>query len=96
MKVKWGNSLFAPFQVGNWVKQGGIVSPCLFNVYMDDLSSQLKYKCICRLVQSTNRIMIGLIDPMMSSNRLSWYGNIGGTAFLELHNVCSFMLNLYV
>ena len=39
--VKWDNVVSAPFYVGNGVRQGGILSPFLFNVYMDDLSSQL-------------------------------------------------------
>ena len=39
MCVQWGKSLSAEFCVTNGVKQGGLVSPKLFNVYMDDLSS---------------------------------------------------------
>jgi len=39
--VKWDNVLSATFYVGNGVRQGDILSPFLFNVYMDDLSSQL-------------------------------------------------------
>ncbi len=30
-----------PFQVSNGVCQGGILSPYLFNIYMDDLSKRL-------------------------------------------------------
>lgn len=44
MQVKWGSVLSAPFHVSNGVKQGGILSPVLFNVYMDDLSKELN-KC---------------------------------------------------
>jgi len=44
MQVKWGGLVSEPFTVGNGVRQGGILSPFLFNVYMDDLSQQLN-KC---------------------------------------------------
>ena len=42
MQIRWGSSLSAPFQVTNGVRQGGILSPVFFNVYMDDLSKKLK------------------------------------------------------
>jgi hypothetical protein len=41
MCVKWGDLFSEKFYVSNGVRQGGILSPSLFNVYMDDLSKQL-------------------------------------------------------
>ena len=41
MSVRWGNLISSPFSVSNGVRQGGILSPYLFNVYMDDLSTRL-------------------------------------------------------
>ena len=37
MSVKWGKSFSAPFTVSNGVRQGGVLSPILFTMYMDDL-----------------------------------------------------------
>ena len=39
--VRWGNTISDFFHVSNGVRQGGIMSPTLFNVYMDDLSKRL-------------------------------------------------------
>ena len=44
MCVRWGSSVSSKFTVSNGVRQGGILSPFLFNIYMDDLSVNLK-KC---------------------------------------------------
>ena len=41
MCVRWGKLLSEPFSVSNGVRQGGILSPFLFSVYMDDLSTRL-------------------------------------------------------
>ena len=39
--VKWGSVLSPPFHSCNGLRQGGILSPIYFNVYMDDLSTDL-------------------------------------------------------
>ena len=41
MCVRWGNHISNEFQVSNGVRQGGILSPRLFAVYIDDLSITL-------------------------------------------------------
>ena len=40
--VKWGCSQSEKFTTVNGVRQGGIISPMFFNVYMNDLSDKLK------------------------------------------------------
>ena len=39
--VRWGNCLSEPFHATNGVRQGGILSPYLFNLYIDELSNKL-------------------------------------------------------
>ena len=44
MYVKWGSCISHYFYVSNGVRQGGILSPKLYSVYVDDLSDYL-LKC---------------------------------------------------
>ena len=51
--IRWGNSLSDPFTVSNGIKQGGLLSPYLFNLYMDNLSYKLNdcgVGCVVNLV----------------------------------------------
>ena len=40
--VRWGNSLSLTFRCANWIRQGGQLSPLLYNVYTDDLNHHLE------------------------------------------------------
>ena len=40
--VKWGASISLPFKTANGIRQGGILSPYLYNVYTDDLTAALR------------------------------------------------------
>jgi len=43
MQIKWGKHFSEPFHVSNGFRQGGVLSPYLFAVYLelDDLSNEL-------------------------------------------------------
>ena len=42
MRVKWNGSLSGTFSASNGAEQGGVLSPLLFTVYLDQLISALK------------------------------------------------------
>ena len=48
MFVRWGNTISTHFTIANGVKQSGVVSTILFNIYMDKLSIALKSSDIGR------------------------------------------------
>lgn len=82
MQVKWGNRVSTPFGVGNGVRQGGLLSPVLFNLYMDDLSDQLRD---CR-----TGCMIGntLVNHIMYADDLAIFSP-SSAGFQQLLNICS-------
>ena len=41
MHIRWGNTVTSLFLLSNMVKRRDIISPILFNVYMDQLSEKL-------------------------------------------------------
>ena len=41
MRVKWNGTISNTFSTSNGVKQGGVLSPILFNVYLDELIKML-------------------------------------------------------
>ena len=57
--VRWGSVLSNAFTVSNGVRQGGILSPLLFNFYMNNLSSQLNnvYAGCCCASKIVNHLM---------------------------------------
>ena len=42
LQVKWNNHYSQQFEVTNGVRQGGVLSPLLFSVYVDELLDKLK------------------------------------------------------
>jgi len=64
MQIKRGKHFSQPFHVSDGVRQGGVLSPYLFAVYLDDLSSEL------------NNIKAGCYISEVSSNHLMFADDI--------------------
>ena len=43
LSIKWGNCISTKFKPSNGVKQGGVLSPLLFTLYIDNLFTELKH-----------------------------------------------------
>ena len=42
IRVKWGNTTGHKFAISNGVRQGGVISPLLFTLYIDNLLERLR------------------------------------------------------
>ena len=65
--VRWGSSVSEAFKSSNGTRQGGVISPHFFNVYVDDLSSALNelnvgcfinHICINHLMYADDTVLI--------------------------------------
>jgi hypothetical protein len=45
LRIKWHNIKTEYFAATNWVKQGGVLSPLLFCIYIDVLLERLRNSC---------------------------------------------------
>ena len=60
--VRWGTSKSSSFTIGNGVRQGAIMSPILFNIYMDDIFTILKQSGIGCSIDNLYYGIIGYAD----------------------------------
>ena len=67
MFVRWGNTIFTHFTVANGVKQGGVISPILFNIYMDKLGGYLGNVFLNHLCYADDLCLISLSSTECSS-----------------------------
>ena len=64
--VRWGIAYLNPFYVTNGVRERGVLSPQLFNVYIDDLSiSLIKLKVGCNLHGVSNNHLVFADDKIL-------------------------------
>ncbi len=82
MQIKWGNCVSDSFRVSNGVRQVSLLSPALFNVYMNELSEELSD---CR-----TGCMIGntTVNHYMYADDLVVFSP-SSAGFQQLLNICS-------
>ena len=81
MFVRWGDTCSVSFCVTNGVKQGGIISPMLFNLYMDDLSLTLNCSGIGGYIGTT------LINHLCYADDLCLI-SLSSSGMQQLLNIC--------
>ena len=65
--VKWGNTRSSVFSIVNGTRQGSILSPALFAVYMDDLLVELRRLGVgCKVAD----VFMGYCDDLKSRHFL--------------------------
>ena len=67
-KVKWGCSYSSTFMLSNGVKQGGVISPFLFSLYMDSLISDVSSSGLgCHIGDKAMNIFVYADDVVILS-----------------------------
>ena len=82
MTVRWGHCISNSFNVTNGVHQGGVLSPQLFNVYIDGLSDIL------------NKSTIGGSLGGKRINHLLYYYMPLVYLLLVYNSYCQFVINI--
>ena len=65
MSVRWGEAISSMFSVQNGVRQGGVLSPVLYNIYTDNLLLQLKKSGLGCYIKHTFSGALGYADDLV-------------------------------
>ena len=65
IRVRWGSAVTASFKAANGVKQGGVLSPLLFTLYVDPLLKRLKDSRVGCRIGSTFCGCLGYADDVI-------------------------------
>ena len=77
MQIKWAKHFSEPFHVSNGVREGGVLSPHLFAVYLDDLSNELnKIKVGCYIGEVLLKHLMFADDIYVICQSLRWLQRI--------------------
>ena len=88
MHVKWGQLISYFYQLNTGVRQGGVLSPFLFGIFLDDLANLInKANVGCRVGGSCTAVFLYANDVILlapSVDALQTLANICATEFEHL------------
>ena len=87
MYIKWGSTFSGKFHVTNSVRQGGVLSPLLFNVYVDELNDCLNKSGIGGSMNGT--IINHMYVTIRISNNDICIITLSSAGLQQLLNICS-------
>ena len=82
MYIKWSSTFSVKFHVTNGVRQGGVLPPLLFNVYINKLSECRNKSGIGRSMNGTNLNHMLYVDDICIIS-------LSSTGLQQLLNICS-------
>ena len=72
IQIKWNSMIYEKYGIANGVKQGGVLSPILFGIYIDNLIKRLKDSNIgCKIGNNYVRVFCYVDDSTLISPTLA-------------------------
>ena len=88
VKVNYNNCLSSPFKLKNGVRQGGILSPLLFNIYINNvIKSVSQSKVGCKLGIFSSNIIAYADDLVVLAPSVSALQNLLNICYNETKNI---------
>ena len=69
MRIRWNEAYFDIFAVCNGVKPGGVLSPLLFTIYLEELRFNYKHKDWDAIVAVRSLVLLSMLMTLLYSHQ---------------------------